>query len=468
MKRLLVLLLTAASGCVGGSNPGTHPFRAGAAEVDVTPPVGWRRAGGYHEVLSTGVHDPILVKALVFEQGGVRGAVVVADVCGISREISEPMRRRAQERTGIPSANISFSATHNHGGPEFTGVLWDVWRDRAIEKHGRDVHAKEDYAARFVEAAAEAVVRALAAARPARIESGVARLPGLAFNRRFHMKDGSVRFNPGRLNPDILRPAGPTDDALPVVLFRDALDGAPFASLTALAMHTAVFGGPRFGADFPGVLQERLRESYGPRFISVFAEGAAGDVNHIDVARPAPPDPGKEPERIGARLAEGVRSAPLAPGAPQLAVERSFVRIPVADASAEEESKARDRIALRSAPNPPFMSLVDAYRTLWIRRIRARDGGEAREEIQAFRLTDEAAVVMLPHEVFVELGLAIRGRSPFPHTLVVSLANDIDFYVPTRKAFEEGSYEVSTSPYLPGGGERLVDEAVRLLESLRP
>ncbi|HLF93200.1 MAG TPA: hypothetical protein VJB14_07055 [Planctomycetota bacterium] len=43
----------------------------------------------------------------------------------------------------------------------------------------------------------------------------------------------------------------------------------------------------------------------------------------------------------------------------------------------------------------------------------------------------------------------------------------MDFYVPTRKAFAEGGYEVTTSPYKPGGGELLVDGAVKLLESLR-
>lgn len=460
MKAAFLILL---AGCAGIPRGDSEQLLVGAAEVDVTPPAGWRRAGGFHEVLSTGVHDPLFVKALVFEQGGTRGALVVGDFCGVSREISAPMRRRAEERTGIPAANIVFSATHNHGGPEYTGVLWDVWRQRAVERHGRDIHASEDYAARVVESAAEAVARADAAKRPARLESGVAGAPGLAFNRRFHMKDGTVRFNPGPLNPAILRPAGPVDETLPVVLFRDASGGAPFASLCVFAMHTAVFGGSRFGADFPGVLQARLRETFGAGFLSVFAEGTAGDVNHIDVSRK---DTAGH-ERIGAALAQAFLAGSRTPSEGRLAIQRAFADVPVAEATAEEEARARDVLALKTSPNPPFMTLVDAFRTLWIRRVRERDGAAAREEIQAFRLADDVAVVTLPHEVFVELGLAIRARSPFRVTLVVSLANDIDFYVPTRKAFAEGSYEVSTSPYLPGGGELLVEQATRLLESLR-
>jgi hypothetical protein len=50
---------------------------------------------------------------------------------------------------------------------------------------------------------------------------------------------------------------------------------------------------------------------------------------------------------------------------------------------------------------------------------------------------------------------------------VISLANDVDFYIPTRRAFEEGSYEVSTCPLQPGCGEALLDSAGRLLNELK-
>ena len=40
--------------------------------------------------------------------------------------------------------------------------------------------------------------------------------------------------------------------------------------------------------------------------------------------------------------------------------------------------------------------------------------------------------------------------------------------MPTRKAFTEGSYETVCSWIEPGGGEMLVDSAVRLLKQLKP
>jgi hypothetical protein len=76
------------------------------------------------------------------------------------------------------------------------------------------------------------------------------------------------------------------------------------------------------------------------------------------------------------------------------------------------------------------------------------------------------AIVGLPGEIFVELGLAIKRASPFATTLVVELCNDDPAYVPTRKAFSEGSYETVNSLVAPGGGEMLVETAVRLLQEL--
>ena len=122
------------------------------------------------------------------------------------------------------------------------------WRSTAV------IRTKPvDYPALLVERVGEAVERAAKSVRAVRIESGTTRLPGIAFNRRYHMRDGTVQFNPGKKNPNIVGPAGPVDEELPIVLFRDAQTDKPMASLTVFAMHVATFGdGKSFGADFPG------------------------------------------------------------------------------------------------------------------------------------------------------------------------------------------------------------------------
>ena len=89
-----------------------------------------------------------------------------------------------------------------------------------------------------------------------------------------------------------------------------------------------------------------------------------------------------------------------------------------------------------------------------------------RLEVQVFRLSRDVAVVGLPGEVFVDLGLAIKKASPFEHTLVIELCQDAPGYIPTKKAFAEGSYETVNSRIAPGGGEKMAEAAIRLLKEL--
>ena len=62
---------------------------------------------------------------------------------------------------------------------------------------------------------------------------------------------------------------------------------------------------------------------------------------------------------------------------------------------------------------------------------------------------------------------SLKAASPFKNTLVIELCNDDIAYVPTRKAFAEGSYEIVNSRVAPGGGEILVETAARLLKELK-
>jgi hypothetical protein len=362
-------------------------FRVGAAQVEITPPVGYRRAGGYHEDIGQSIVDPLYAKALVFEQGAVRAALVVCDLCNIGRQVSDPVRQRAGQRSSIPVENITVCMTHTHGGPEYYGTLRDLWHAAAVAKHGRDPHETVDYPALLAERVAEAVQQAAKSARAVRLESGTARLPGIAFNRRFHMRDG-----------------------------------------------------------------------------------AAGDVNQVDVNSAAAQSGLTEHLRIGAKMAETLFAAvpalqPVA--APRLAARSTRVPIPLIDVTADQVTHARDVFYRKVKPNPEFMLLVESWRALNTHTLRTRDGALLQDEVQVIQLGQDVALVTLPHEVFVELGLELKRRSPYRQTLVLSLANDIDFYAPTRKAIAVGSYEVTTSSYQPGGGELLVDGAVRVLAELR-
>lgn len=440
------------------------PLYLGTASVEITPPIGWRMAGNFYEKFSTGIHDPLYAKAMVWKQGDKRAALLMLDVCSVGREVSDPARRLASQRTGIPVENIIIAATHTHAGPEFYGVLRDLFHNAAIQKQGRDPHEPIDFQKLLAEKSSDAIERANLNLQEVSLSSGAGRQEGIVFNRRYLMKDGTVQFNPARMDPDIVRAAGPVDRDLSVFLFRGN-DEEPVASLTSFPMHVATFGGTEYGADFPAIMQELLKQEFGAEFFSLFGMGTSGDTNHLQFLTGKPKTPTRE---IGEALTQTfLRTVPSLTGQEgELDMRTVRVGLPLKEVTQEQIAWAEKVLNREWVAEPAFLVLVEAWRILGNQRLRERDGSQLKAEVQVIRLSGETAVVALPHEIFVELGLEIKRRSPFRDTLIITLANDMDFYVPTGKAFAEGSYEIVTSPLISGGGETLVDAAVGLLKDL--
>jgi len=89
--------------------------------------------------------------------------------------------------------------------------------------------------------------------------------------------------------------------------------------------------------------------------------------------------------------------------------------------------------------------------------------------VHAMRVGD-LGVVGLHGEVFSEIGLDVKKRSPFPQTMILGLANGSVGYIATDRAMDEGSYETRLCRHVraPKGTGRLwADTAVRLLEQIR-
>ncbi len=442
-----VLMALVVVGAVAGRLPlpaaGEERLCVGVASVDITPPIG----SGQHRGRSTGAADRLHAKAMVFVQGDRQAALVVCDLCKIWPDLSGPVRDRAAERTGIPRSNLCVAATHTHTGPLYREML-----DSLTAK------------------IAQAVIDAHAAVRPVTLHAAAAVQPGVAFNRRFVMRDGTVRFNPGFQNPAIERPAGPVDHELGILLIRDLIAERPLAALTNFAMHLDTVGGTRYSADYPYFLECSLRETFGGEFLSVFATGACGNVNHHDVSGPRP-TPGHEgiTRKIGRTLAATVQAQ--LPNLdetqrPALAVRRRVVDVPLQQYTEEELAWAE-----RSQQTGEKLALLP-----WVKRLRILDLARMRErsetmplEVQVLRLGENVAIVGLPGELFVELGMAVKRTSPFATTLIVELANDASpNYVPNRAAYAQGGYEVINSRVEIGGGEMLVAAAAEMLDELAP
>jgi neutral ceramidase len=459
MNRLFRTALVA--WCLFAPSPaGAGEFKAGGAAVRITPPAGGPMAGYYYDRAAEGTHDDLYAKAIVLDDGTNRAAIVACDLIGVPAAVVSKARALASERTGIPADHIMISATHAHTGPS---LIDGSFRTQFA---GEARRIAEQYIADLPGRIAESIEQASRAAAPVHASVVIGREAGLAFNRRYYMRDGTVRWNPGKGNPDIVRPAGPIDPDVPLVVFSEA-DGRPRAVYVSHAIHLDTIGGTRYSADFAYTLATLLAAAKGPDLLTLFAIGCAGNVNHIDVSSGEKQSGPEEAARIGTILAADILKlwAGLTPVEdPVLRFGTERVELDLGDVQPGEvvwAGTVAARYGRRDAA--PLMDFVRAQKIL---ELDARKGRPLDAEVQVIALGNDVAWVGLPGEMFTELGMAIKQASPFRYTIVAGLANGSLGYIPNRKAYAEGAYEAVSSRAAPGSGERLVEAATRLLIGL--
>jgi neutral ceramidase len=440
-----------------GSLARADELRLGAAAGVITPPPGTPLAGYYNERPSEGVIDDILAKVAVLDDGQTKVALVVCDLLSLPRPTILEARQLIEKQTGIPGSHVMISATHQHTGPV---VARESSRD---ELDGGSGDLGRRYTAGLPGLIAKTVREAAARLAPTRVSFARGFEQQLAFNRRYWMKDGTVGWNPGKLNPNTLRPVGPTDPEVGVVCF-DSTNAKPQLTYVNFAMHPDTTGGARISADYPGALSRALAACKGPDMLTIFANGACGDLNHLNVAWPVPQQGTNEANRLGTILAAAVLKAciDLKPVADTtLRARREVLQLPLAKITDADAAKARE--VMKRMKQAKFMELVSAFKVL---DVAGRSDAPWEVEVQVVALGKDLAWVSLPGEIFVELGLNIKAASPFRQTHIVELANGAIGYIPNRSAYAEGNYEVVSARCAEGSGEMLVTAAVRMLEEL--
>jgi hypothetical protein len=435
-------------------------LRAGAARSCITPELGTHLCGYFHDRRATDIHDDLHAKALVLENEGEVIVIVVCDLIGLASDDMASVKEHAQLLTGIPRDRIFVSCTHTHYGPASLAALGtprdEAYMERAAERIGDSVKLAQNRL------------------RPAEIGVASTVCPGETFNRRWHMRDGTVQMNPGYENPDALRKAGPTDPQVVILAVRDR-ERVPIAVLANYSLHYV--GGPAHtsvSADYFGYFDRALQRMAGCQFAAIMANGCCGDTNNLDASRPEPemPHPYFQQQRVANVLASAVF------GAWQGLRYYQYDSDPVLGAATEmmtfrrRASSRKDLALAKNRLGGGIEALIDDAAGDFRERIYAREtlyvDAEPLERavpIMALRV-GELGIVGLPGEIFVEYGLQIKQLSPFAKTMPVELANDFVGYCPTDKALSEGSYETRlarTSKAAPGTEAAMVEAAVHAL-----
>lgn len=404
------------------------PLQAGAAEVVITPPVGTALAGYFTPRFSEGVIYDLKAKALVAGEGTQAVAVIACDLISVPKELVAAARAQITAATGIPGERILIAATHTHTGPQ----------TRSGDSRRQLVPPNEEYLATLPGLIAQAGIAAAENRQECVLSIGADREEGLAFNRRFRMRDGTEQFGPGP-DPDALAGvAGPTDPALTVLTFA-APGSDPFAVIVNYSLHIDVTSGNLISADYPAVITETIRSVYGPQTIVLFLNGACGNINHVPylMDRAWPLSGNAKTRQIGRAL--GGKALCIAEKAlPSLDqtvdVAGEMLDVPFFDWDAVLQARLAQA---RSSPEPNFF---EETLLKWIEDWDPQ--GTQQVETQVIRLGD-AVLCSAPGELFVEWGLEMKKWSPFPYTLVVELANDSVGYIPTYEAFLRGGYEAT-------------------------
>ena len=417
-------------------------------------------AGYYSTRLATGTHDDLHAKALVLESGGTKAALVACDLISLPPFVIEETRRIATAKTGIPAANIMINATHSHTGPLMMG---GGARDDA---YGGSLPAARQYLKDLPDKIAESIVLAAANLEPATVSVGKGHEGSISFNRRFFMKDGTVGWNPGKLNPDIVRTAGPIDPDVFVAYFAST-KGTPLATYVNFALHLDTVGGMEVSADYPATTASILGRVKGGDMLTLFTNGACGNINHIDVTTKRPQKGHEEAARIGTVLAgEVIKTYAGLQSVSDLTLRVGSRTLQLQPASLKDGDieKANAIVAdVDSGKKVKFLDTVFAFKVL---DTADRKGKPLDAEVQVIALGNDIAWVALPGEIFTELGMAIKKASPFKTTIVAELGHGPVTYFPNEAAAPQGNYEVVTSRVAVGSGERLVEAAKELLKEL--
>jgi len=431
-------------------------LKAGFARLDITPPLGITMEGYYHERRASGMLDPLLASAVAFNDTQQTVVLVSLDVIGINQSYMEECRNNAAQLCGLPSAAVFVACTHTHQGPVINDSMFEV---------------DSFYCDLLKRRIADVVRIAIADLQPANLSIGRNAVQQIAFVRRFLMKDGSIRTNPGRRNPQVVRPIGEPDES--VQLLKITRDNADEILLVNFQVHPDVISGNLFSADYPGFVRRTLEKTL-DQVKCIYFNGAQGDLNHINVNAPEwDANGGYDHSRhMGRSIAAAVlqiydKAEPIKDD--KIRCREDYLHVPT-NKNLGKISEAEQIIALHEAGKDDELPEYGmGITTLVAEAYRIKNLANGPDAISlrlvAVRCGD-FAITGAPGEPFNAIGRLVKAASPYAMTFYCCCANGYEGYFPTLEAYNEGGYEARSARFKAGVAETLIEAGGEMLKSL--
>ncbi len=452
-------------------------LQAGFGRVNVNPPLGIDVNGYYVKRNAEGFLDDLEVNALALKNGDKTVLLMTVDNVGIANIYYPEFRKAISERTALPIDAIFLHCTHTHTGPSTHLPLGGNGVDE------KEIKLIDDYRNFLLIRCMDVASLALADLKPAKMGYGVGQAPNIAFVRRYRMKDGSVKTNPGVLNPDIVEPIGQVDERVSVVRFDR--EGGETIVLTNMGNHPDTVGGSLISGDWPTLTRHFVEKAL-DNTKCIFFNGTQGDVNHVNV-HPTRGDfngmfndfdgcsRGYEHTKYMARVVTG-------------GVLQAFDKVNYVD---NDEIKFMQRTVQipSNMPDPKDLPLARKYMQLHDegrdneipfkammlttvvaeakRMLRLENGPESFPFLLSAISIGNVALIGIPGEPFNAIGRALKETEGYDLVIPCCITNGYTGYFPMQDSYDEGGYEARSSSFKAGVGEKIVAYGKELLADLK-
>ena len=452
----------------------TAGLKVGFARANINPPLGIHMTGYFKIRKAEGFLDDVEVCVIAFNYGEKTMAMIAVDNCGVGKDVFARYRKNISEKVGLPIDAILIHSTHTHTGP-------------ALRKVGgisaEETKVIEDYISFVEQRMIDVTNFAIKDLKPAKMGYGVGLAPNIAFIRRYRMKDGSVKTNPGVNNPDIVEPIGKVDERVSVLRFDR--EGATSVVLVNFANHPDTVGGNLISGDWPA-LTRRYVEKILDNTSCIFFNGAEGDVNHVNV-HPKKGDfndmfndfdgcsRGYGHTKYMARVVTG--------GVLQAYDKVKYVEVN----DINYLQKVVDIPA--NVPDPKDMPLAHKYNDLHnqgrddeipfkammlttvvseaARMVRLEHGPESFPFLLTSMSIGSVAILGIPGEPFNAIGRALKVSDEWEFVIPLCYTNSAEGYFPMQDSYDEGGYEARGSNFKAGVGEKIIKYGSELLTELK-
>ena len=451
---------------------------AGFCKLDVTPMRDIPISGYYIRRTNQKVLDPLEVVALALKSGDKTALLMAIDMCVMPTAIIVDFVKYVSEITKVPTDSIYLHCTHTHTSPvaDKRSMHWD-------ESCERDEALIGEYRTFLRRKVADAAVWAIEDLKPAKMGYAIGKAENVAFVRRFRMKDGSVKTNPGVNNPDIVAPIGDVDERVSVVRFDR--DGANNIVLVNFANHPDVIGGNNISADWPGLMRRTVEKAI-DGVNCIFFNGAQGDVNHVNV-HPTPGylnDTFNDFDDVSRGYGHAIWMGRVVAGAVMQVYDkavyldvdsircvRKAVEIPLNVPTKEEAVNAHRINDLHNAGRDselPYQGMMLTTIVAEAARMVRLENSPATcpMEFTAFAVGN-IAFFGIPGEPFTGIGRAIKEAEGYDLVLPSCIVNGCEGYFPMMDSYDEGGYEARSSNYKRGAAELMIEKGLEILADLR-